>query len=321
MSSAIVPPASRIAADRVRYVKLGPKGCWEDEAIQQNILLIDFDTGSPHSYAMCREGRWDEVAADWRRTKSPGVATRFTNETRIYFEDPGEILWVTFAHDRLYWGFVEPAVPEIYRPDDSSSTSTFRRIRGGWSDLDAHGRMLTKTSLPGSITSAASFRGTSFELGERERDWLLNRINGETDAAVERLTKAQEELRSSLGVLVQRLDPKDFEMLVDMLFLAAGWRRLGRIGGTEKTKDLDLQMPVTGERAWVQIKCKTKASDFAKYLAHVERMPQYGRMFFVYHTGEGIETDREGVDVLGLGEVVDMVIGGGFVNWVIERTS
>ncbi|WP_161961095.1 hypothetical protein [Xanthomonas arboricola] len=48
-------------------------------------------------------------------------------------------------------------------------------------------------------------------------------------------------------------------------------------------------------------------------------MSQYDRMFFVYHTGEEIRSDQENVDVLGLEKVVDMVINGGFVDWVLER--
>lgn len=304
---------------RVRYVKLGPKGCWEDEATENGLLLIDFDTGTPETYRMCREGQWPELARDWARSKSKGVATRFTNETRTYFEDQGEILWVTFAHDRLYWGFVEAGVPEIYLPADPTSTSTFRRIAGGWSDLDRLGAQLSKRSLPGSITAAASFRGTSFDLSAGDAARLIDRINGSVDPQVQQVRAAQEDLRSSLGKVVQRLDPKDFETLVDMMFLAAGWRRLGRVGSTEKTKDLDLQMPVTGETAWVQIKCASSVEVFNRYVTDNERMSQYDRMFFVYHTGEGIRSDQENVDVIGLGKVVDMVISGGFVDWVLER--
>jgi hypothetical protein len=31
-------------------------------------------------------------------------ATRFTNETRLFFEDDGTTLWITFVGERLYWG-------------------------------------------------------------------------------------------------------------------------------------------------------------------------------------------------------------------------
>ncbi|MBH1666294.1 hypothetical protein [Stenotrophomonas maltophilia] len=319
MKSSVILPIA--LGTRVRYVKLGPKGCWEDEAIEKGLLLIDFDTGSPETYRMCREARWSDLAKDWALSKAKGVATRFTNETRTYFEDQGEILWVTFAHDRLYWGFVAEGVPEIYMPSNPKSTSTSRKIAGGWSDRDQLGVQLSKRSLPGSITAAASFRGTSFDLSDNDAARLIQRINGAIDPQIQRVRTAQEDLRDSLGKVVQRLDPKDFETLVDMMFLAAGWRRLGRVGSTEKTKDLDLQMPVTGETAWVQIKCATSVGVFNRYLKDNEKMGQYDRMFFVYHTGEEIRSDQENVDVLGLRKIVDMVISGGFVDWVLERAQ
>lgn len=318
-ASSPLPP---VATTRVRYIKLGPGGCWDDDCIRDNILRIDFDTGSPETYAMCKRGDWQALRDDWARSKDGGTATRFTNETRTYFEDAGDILWVTFAHDRLYWAFLEPGAPQIYAPDDPTDTSSFRRVRGAWRDHDIHGQVqLTKTRLPGSINSASSYRGTSFELRDEDRERLLRRINGTVDPAVERVARAHEELRQSLGALVARLTWRDFETLVDMLFTGAGWRRLGRPGGAEKTKDLDLVMPITGEKAWVQVKSATNAAQFAGYVADSERMEQYDRMFFVFHTGPELRSDRPNVTVLDRMAVVDMVINGGFVNWVIERVA
>jgi hypothetical protein len=310
-----------VTATRARYVKLGPGGCWEDKAIDAKILRVDFDTGSPETYQLCTQGRWGELAADWARSKSKGVATRFTNETRIYFEDQGEILWCTFAHDKLYWGFLEPGLPEIHDPLDSRDTSTFRRVRGGWSCMDLAGNVLAKARLPGSLTSAASYRGTSFELSTRERERLLRRINVVRDPAVALVEDARTQLRASLITVIQRLGPDDFETLVDMMFLAAGWHRLGRIGGNQRTKDLDLRMPITGERAWVQVKCSTSQQDFRRYMADAERMDQYERMFYVYHTGPELQSDRDDVSVVGPDDVADMVLRGGFVDWVLERVD
>jgi hypothetical protein len=38
--------------------------------------------------------------------KTRGTATRFTNETRRFFDDDGKILWITFVGERLYWGLL-----------------------------------------------------------------------------------------------------------------------------------------------------------------------------------------------------------------------
>jgi hypothetical protein len=62
----------------------------------------------------------------------------------------------------------------------------------------------------------------------------------------------------AIAQLIQRLDDKDFENLVDMVFTAGGWRRIGGVGGTEKNIDIELQQPVTGE--FVMVKVKSKCS-------------------------------------------------------------
>jgi hypothetical protein len=42
-------------------------------------------------------------------------------------------------------------------------------------------------------------------------------------------------------------------MLVDLVFANSGWRRIGRVGKTQKTVDIELMLPTTGERAFVQV--------------------------------------------------------------------
>lgn len=61
--------------------------------------------------ARCRNGQWDELAQDWRETKSKGSATSIANATRTYWEDPGSTLWITFIGEDLCWGFLEPGEP------------------------------------------------------------------------------------------------------------------------------------------------------------------------------------------------------------------
>lgn len=48
--------------------------------------------------------------------------------------------------------------------------------------------------------------------------------------------------------LMQLLAPRDFELLVDLVFTSSGWRRVGEFGKTQKTLDLDLVLPNTKEK-------------------------------------------------------------------------
>lgn len=64
-------------------------------------------------------------------------------------------------------------------------------------------------------------------------------------------------LKSKLTLLIQNLQWKDFETLIDLIFRQAGWQKVGQTGKTQKTLDLELLAPVTGETAIVQIKAQS----------------------------------------------------------------
>jgi len=91
-----------IQAKQVQYIKLGRQECWEKECSEKNIVRYGFNAASVERFPLCTEGRWDELTKSFiaeRRDK--GTATRFTNETRLFFEDKGSILWITFMYEQL----------------------------------------------------------------------------------------------------------------------------------------------------------------------------------------------------------------------------
>jgi hypothetical protein len=66
--------------------------------------------------------------------------------------------------------------------------------------------------------------------------------------------------------LMDLLTWQDFEMLVDLVFANSGWRRVGQVGKSQKSVDIELMLPTTGERASVQIKSAATKQDLAEYL-------------------------------------------------------
>jgi len=90
------------------------------------------------------------------------------------------------------------------------------------------------------------------------------------------------------------------------------------VGKTQKTLDLDLELPSTGERAFVQVKSKTTSGELAKYVDKLE--DQYARMFYVFHSGEAETTDRR-VTVIGPENLAKLVVDAGPVNWLIHKVS
>jgi hypothetical protein len=307
--------APAIRPSRVRYIKLGEGGSWERECLDKGIARLGFGSAESGRFPLCRAGQWDAVTKLYiAEGKSKGTATRFTNETRIFFEDDGSTLWITFMGESLSWGFLIASPPEPHTDGDG----TYRTVLDGWRQTDLNGEPLTKDRLSGALTKLAAYRGTSCDVDVA--DYVVRRINGEKMPEVERAIAAMEVMRTSALELMRLLGPRDFETLVDLVFTSSGWRRLGVVGKTQKTLDLDLMLPSTGERAFVQVKSKTSSAELSEYVGQLEEHGPYDRMFYVFHSGEA-ETDDERVTIIGPEKLAELVLDAGLVNWLIRKVS
>ena len=304
-----------IQAKRVRYIKLGREGVWEKEGLEKGIIRFGYGSATDERFSLCLENKWDDLTKSFiEEGKDKGTATRFTNETRLFFEDDGTTLWITFVCERLYWGFLKPDPAEKHQDGDG----VFRRLKDGWRWLDLRGEPLAKDRLSGALTKLAAYRGTSCYVDVAE--YAVRRINGQKMPEVERAMVALEEMKSSVLEMIRLLGPKDFETLVDLIFSISGWRRQGIVGKTQKTLDLDLALPSTGERAFVQVKSKTNSLELADYVAKFDELDSYNRMFFVYHSGKA-ETDDERVTVIGPEKLAEMAVDAGLATWLIRKVS
>jgi hypothetical protein len=300
---------------QVRYIKLGEAGRWEKECIENGIVRFGFGSATPERFLLCRAGRWDELTETFVASgRTQGTATRFTNETRQFFQDDGSTLWITFVGERLYWGLLTPGLPERHSDGDG----VWRKVAAGWRWTDIGGEELTKARLSGALTKLAAYRGTTCRVDVA--DYVVRRINGHKLPEVERAVARLEDLTGSARELMKLLEPHDFETLVDLVFSTSGWRRQGIVGKTQKTLDLDLILPSTGEHAFVQVKSKTTSAELAEYVGKLEELGPYDRMFYVFHSGDA-KTDDERVSVIGPDKLAELVVDAGLVNWLIRKVS
>lgn len=308
-----------ISPTHVRYIKLGGGGSWEQECLKKGIIRIGFGTARSNRFRLCQSRNWKKLAESFiAEGKDQGTANRFTKELRLFFEDDGATLWITFMKERLYWALLESAPPKPH----ADGIGVCRRVRGGWRGTDLQGNPLTKDRLSGALTKLAAYRGTSCRVGVAESEYVVRRINGLKMPAVERALAASQEMRASVLDLMRMLTPKDFELLVDLVFTTSGWRRVGVVGRTQDTLDIDLLLPSTGERAFVQVKSKTTSKELAEYVAKLgERADLYSRMFYVYHSGNPSIPDDHSVTVIGPEPLAALVVDAGLVGWLVEKVS
>ena len=114
-------------------------------------------------------------------------------------------------------------------------------------------------------------------------DYLIRKVNDQDLPEVAAARSARSALLQSITDLMRLLPWRDFELLIDLVFSQSGWRRISASGGTQKTIDIELILPTTGETAFVQVKSQTDQVQLDNYIERFNERDD-ARMFYVYHT-------------------------------------
>ncbi|MBB2828936.1 UNVERIFIED_ORG: hypothetical protein GGI65_005605 [Rhizobium esperanzae] len=258
-------------AAEVFFIKLGRNGEWENESLKDGNLRFGYH-GTPQ--VLCAQGDWQGVWAHWNAKRGDqGTATRDVKQIRTFYEAGKETIFITFAHNRMYW--CQPSGPVDVLPDGSHRRGTV----SGWHHTTLKGMELRSDRLSGRLLKVQMFRGTICEVGAK--DYVLRRINDQLSPEVAAAEEAERLLMEAIIKLMRLLTWQDFELLVDLVFSASGWRRVSAVGKTQKTIDLELLLPTTGERAFVQVKSQAGSSSLEQYVSRHRQAETYDRMFFI----------------------------------------
>ena len=310
-------PSQSIRPSQALYIKLGLSGEWERECITRDqTLRLGY---REVSHDLCLTGEWNAVLEELKPLrKDVGAATRDINQIRNFYEADETVLWITFFGDRLYWCFSKPQVTLLV---DKTKT---RPVIGEWCSSDIQGKPLAKHLLSGKLLATEGFRGTICSV--RESAYLIQRINGQVLKGAEEAAHALFILEQKLEPLVRALHWKDFEILIDLIFRQAGWQRVGVLGKTEKTIDLDLLSPITSERFAVQVKSKASLVDFKEYQRRFADMQGYRRFYFAVHTPSNDLTDaadqaNDEFQVWLPEQIAKLAVKYGLADWVIGKAS
>lgn len=306
----------KIEANRVLFIKLGQGGEFEKECIENNQTLRLGYNEVDHK--QCLTGHWEKVH-DYFTTEENSktfVATSHSNQIKQFYEEDEKTLWITFYANKLWWCFSKPEITLL------SDKTKSRPVIGKWSDKDINGNVLLAGNISGKLLKTQGFRGTICRVPEEK--YALAKINCEQIKEVLEVEQAMFNLKTKLTLLIQNLQWKDFETLVDLIFRQAGWQRVGDKGKTQKTLDLELFAPVTGERGIVQIKSESDLHQFLSYQEKFATMNDYDKFFYVVHTAKNNlmtyenETDTK---LYLVDKVAELTVSAGLVEWVIQKTS
>lgn len=302
----------------VRYIKLGKRGRWADEALARGELHFGYGNAS---HAMAQEGNAEKIKQHLIDLgRSPQAAARDAREVADFYELGSDCLWITFARDHLWWTFADPEVMWI-KDERTKAAERSRRSIGGWRNTDVHGVPLRMDALSTKLTKVGAYRRTICAVAAQ--DYLLRRINGVEEPIAAKSTAARAAIIEVLTEALGNLHWKDFETLIDLIFARSGWHRISALGGSQKTTDLEIEQATTGEQAAVQVKSVATQKTLDEYVQRIDETARFDRFFFVCHSPKGdlvAPEDRSDVRVWTGKDLAATVLRVGLLDWVLEKS-
>lgn len=288
-------------------------GAWEEECLRDGVIRFGYQE-TPHDLCIAR--RWDEVRDFWAERR--GNATTATNDVRqirTFYESTESSLFITFAQGLLHW--CRPSGPvEVLATEEGNRR---RATVDGWHSKSIGGQPLSSDRLSGNLLKVQMFKGTICKV--KQRDYLLRKLNDELSPEVMAAEEAEGTMIAAIVGLMRLLTWQDFELLVDLISSASGWRRVGIVGGVQKTLDLELLLPSTGWRAFVQIKSQATPANLRDYAARFTQADIYQHMFFVWHTGSIADEKADGITLIEPERLARMCHDAGLASWLRDKAS
>lgn len=299
------------------YVKLGRGGEWVESSIQSRIIRIGWREQTLDDVNNWRESIIREKTLSAREQQGlPTSKTAVSNDvsalSKIVHATPEDV-WVTFHSSYLWWCRVaETGIEE-------DTTSKYRKIIGQWSNCDIEGTPLIINQIPGRLSKTQRFSGTICRLGAV--DDLRRLLNNQPSAEFQGISRAKATLTQEVESGLSLLHWKDFEILVDLIFRNAGWRRVSVIGESMKYVDMELEEPITGDLYQVQVKSDATIADFREYAEQFIE-GDFRKLYFVVHNPKAKWDDApkyKGVELILQEQLAQMVVDFGLVNWLLKR--
>ena len=316
METTLASLPGRVETDTAKFIKLGEGGQWEALCIEDGTLRLAYYE-VPHDLALRgdKEGIRDiYLELDF----SPRTASDYARQVLAFYQESPETIWITFHNGSLWWCHAKSGVEFLGQDKDvHPDGSRLRRTVAGWHNTSIGGQPLRLRELSGRLTKTVGFQSAICNV--LARDYLLAKVNDEELPVITEANVTKANTLATITSLIQHLTWQDFELLVELIFAQSGWRRIGETGGTQRTVDIELELPSTGEHAFVQVKSATRQSELDDYIKRMDERPG-ARMFYAYHTKTGaLTTTNPRVSLIGPERLSELALDAGLFSWLIEK--
>ena len=305
-----------ITPQHMRFIQLGPDGSWAKAALNTGTVQVSYDA-VPH--ALCLAGDWAGVVrtlmAAGQSTAQAKVALR---ELRDFYTLGADCLWITMADGYVWWAFADATVIWL-GPSTATRGARLRRTLGPWRNTDRQGRPLKIDELSPRLTRLGTDGRTIRAVAAA--DDLVRRINGREAPALARARAARAAMIAAAAAMIADLRWADFEALVDLIFMAGGWRP--RRGSAQPDVDRVLEALASDETAAVQVTARTDGTVLAACIARFEAAGLYDRLFFICHAPiDDLDVPESGkVQVWTRTRLAEHALRAGLYDWLMEKSE
>ena len=306
-----------VTASNALFIRLGKGSSFFEKCRNKGQVMLDY---REVDHQLCVSGNWEAVRGhyidDIETTET--ASSNHIKQLKYFYSANAETIWITFHDNKMWWCKANVGIKK------TSENLKIKSCESSWSDCDINGNILFMSNINGRITAKRGFLGTICEYGKDDTDYIIRKINGKRTKVNNNANDCFQKLEKALIPLIQSLTWSDFELLIDLVLRHVGWERVSKVGGTQKMLDIDLVDPLTGDRAWVQVKSKATKKSFEEYK---DELPDNGKLFFFAHspTKDLIkykkETPNTNANLLFAEEIAKLAMSAGLANWIITRTQ
>ena len=305
------------------YIKLGESGGWEKDSIDNNRIRLGWKN---IPLDLIKNKNWNKIKILVEQDFiNRGKKTGSTNDFNALFNicnATNETVFITFYSGKMYW--CTPKQEQIYEDD----ISKYIKTEINWTCQNIiNTRTFEINQISGRLTKLQLFMGTSCKVKNdlNEFDYLKTIIEGKESKEYLELMSARNRMKEALIPAIRNFTPKDFEVLIDLVFRNSGWKRTSVLGEVMKFFDLILEEPFSKKLHGVQIKSKSTFNTFSAYSNEFlnQYTNEFDTFFFVVHTPdpklEAYESKNEKIKILKVPEIADLSIDAGLVSWIMEK--
>ena len=276
--------------DSVRYIKLGPGGQWWPVAKANGEIHAGW-SNVPHDLIARYDyrGIQDHIEKEAAKEKKLRRVKRDYEELRILLDKPSQHVWVTFEKGFLWWCTVHDGIVLNQNNESREKGNFWLRVDRPWSNKSLGRTLLASSDLPGYVTKTAAYRATV--CGDKNEKWqkaILRIIREEKDTDVSKAARARTVYSRRILKLIRKMQPEDFEELIEQILDRTGWLRLAKTGGTRADVDIEAYNAVAGEILFTQVKSEAGQDVLDKCVTDFnQQRERYARMIFAVHTSKG----------------------------------